>query len=112
MNKPEKDEPEFEPIRPTEDMDRMPWLRYLPDFTRLPRGAQVALVALLLLLVAAASALGWCSPRVAHGSPLSCEGIKDAGRRHFCRAISIPRKSECEFIKDSDLRHECRARVK
>lgn len=105
-----KDEPEFEPIRPHEDMDRIPWLRYLPDFSQLPRGAQVALV--VLLLVAGAGMLGWCSPRVAHGSPLDCEGIKDADRRHFCRAISIPRKSECEFIRDKELRYECRARVK
>ena len=50
--------------------------------------------------------------RLAHCSPLQCEGIKDADRRHFCRAISIPKKSECEFIKNRDLRFECRARVK
>lgn len=50
--------------------------------------------------------------KTAHCSPLQCEGIKDADRRHFCRAISIPKKSECEFIKNRDLRFECRARVK
>ena len=108
--KKDDDEPEFEPIRPTEDMDKMPWLRFLPDFSQLPTGGKVAMAVLLLVL--AGAALGWCSPRVAHGSPLSCESIKDADRRHFCRAISIPRKSECEFIKDHDLRHECRARTK
>lgn len=50
--------------------------------------------------------------RAAHGSPLDCEQIRDSDQRHFCRAISIPRKSECEFIKQHDLRFECRARVK
>ncbi len=55
-------------------------------------------------------AMSYCGP--ASASPLDCEGIKNADRRHFCRAISIPRKSECEFIKDHDMRHECRARVK
>lgn len=50
--------------------------------------------------------------RTALGSASSCDFIKDADRRHFCRAVSIPRKSECEFIRNSDLRHECRARVK
>lgn len=106
-----KDElPEPDRIDPREDMDKQPWLRFIPDFTRLPRGAQVAMV--VLLVVAALSALGWCTPRIAHGSPLDCEGIKDADRRHFCRAVSIPRKSECEFIRNKELRYECRARVK
>lgn len=45
-------------------------------------------------------------------SALDCEAIKDADRRHYCRAIAIPRRSECEFIDDKNLRHECRARVK
>lgn len=57
-------------------------------------------------------ALSSCASKIAHCSPLQCEGIKDADRRHFCRAISIPKKSECEFIKNRDLRFECRARVK
>lgn len=101
--------PEPEPIGPTEDMDKQPWLRFIPDFGRLPRGAQLAMV--VLLVIAALTALGYCTPRVAHGSALSCEGIKDADRRHYCRAVSVPRPSECGFIKDNDLRHECRARV-
>jgi hypothetical protein len=50
--------------------------------------------------------------RLAHASPLSCESIKDSDQRHFCRAISIPDKSECELIKAHDLRYECRARVR
>ena len=50
--------------------------------------------------------------KLAYGSPLDCEQVKDPDRRHFCRAVSIPRKSECEFIKNNDLRHECRARVR
>lgn len=58
-----------------------------------------------------AALLGACA-RVACASPLDCEQIKDADQRHFCRALSIPRKSECEFIKAHDLRQECRARVK
>lgn len=107
--KDDKDKQEPEPIQPWEDMDKQPWLRFLPDFTKLPKPAQLAFV--VLLVVAALTALGYCTPRVAHGSPLSCESIKDADRRHYCRAISIPRKSECEFIKDKDLRFECRARV-
>lgn len=49
---------------------------------------------------------------LAHASPLQCEGIKDADQRHYCRAISIPRKSECEFIHNEDLRRQCRAMVK
>ena len=56
--------------------------------------------------------LSTIAAKVAHCSPLQCEGIKDADRRHFCRAISNPKKSECEFIKNRDLRFECRARVK
>lgn len=48
----------------------------------------------------------------AQASALDCERIRDADRRHMCRAVSIPRPSECEFIKESDLRNECRARVK
>lgn len=99
-----------DPIDPREDMDKQPWLRFLPDFAQLPKGAQLALV--VLLVVAGLTMLGWCTPRLAHGSPLDCERIHNADRRHFCRAVAIPRKSECEFIKDSDLRQECRARVK
>ena len=106
--KKEDDDPE--PIKFYEDTDKQPWLRFLPDFTKLPKTARLALV--VLLLVAVGSVLGWCSPRVASGSPLDCEGIHNADRRHFCRAVSIPRKSECEFIKDKELRYECRARVK
>lgn len=49
---------------------------------------------------------------LAHASSLDCEGIKDTDQRHYCRAVSIPRKSECEFIKDNDLRRQCRAMVK
>ena len=47
-----------------------------------------------------------------NASPLSCESIRSADQRHFCRATSIPRKSECEFIKNHDLRQHCRAVVK
>lgn len=98
-----------DPIDPREDMDKQPWLRFLPNFADLPGPAKLAM--LVLLVIAGLTMLGYCSPRLAHGSPLSCESIKDADRRHFCRAISIPRKSECEFIKDHDLRQECRARA-
>ena len=41
-----------------------------------------------------------------------CESIRNPDRRHYCRAISIPRRTECESIKDRDLRHMCRAMVK
>jgi len=51
-----------------------------------------------------------CS-KLAHASPLDCEQIRDGDQRHYCRAVSIPRKSECEFIKSHDLRQECRAKV-
>ena len=47
----------------------------------------------------------------ADASPLACESIKDPDRRHYCRARTIPSRSECEFIKESDLRAECRATV-
>lgn len=50
--------------------------------------------------------------RLAHASPLDCEQIREPDQRHYCRAVSIPRKSECEFIRNHDLRQECRARVK
>lgn len=53
--------------------------------------------------------VGCC--RLAHASPLDCEQIRDGDQRHYCRAVSIPRKSECEFIKSHDLRQECRAKV-
>lgn len=60
--------------------------------------------------------LGWAAiiagcERVAHCSPLACEGISNADARHYCRAISKPDKLECELIKDRDLRFECRARA-
>jgi len=51
-------------------------------------------------------------PTQSVASPLACESIKDADQRHYCRAISIPRRSECEFIKNHDLRYRCRAEVK
>lgn len=82
-------------------------LRYLPGTSHLPRGAQVAPVVLLLL--AAWAALGRCTPGTAHGSPLDCEGIRDADRRHLCRAIGAQRRSECELIRDADRRRFCRA---
>ena len=50
--------------------------------------------------------------RIAHASPLDCEGIKQDDQRHYCRAVSIPRKSECELIKDQQLRYQCRALVR
>lgn len=50
--------------------------------------------------------------KIAHGAPADCSFIKDADRRHYCRALSIPSRTECEFIKDHDLRYECRGRVK
>ena len=53
--------------------------------------------------------VGCC--KLAHASPLDCEQIRDGDQRHYCRAVSIPRKSECEFIKSHDLRQECRAKV-
>lgn len=52
------------------------------------------------------------SDRSAHASPVACESIKNADARHFCRATSIPRRSECELIRNHDLRHHCRAVVK
>jgi len=50
--------------------------------------------------------------KLAHASTADCSFIKDADRRHYCRALNIPSKTECEFIKDHDLRQECRGRVK
>lgn len=49
--------------------------------------------------------------KLAHASTADCSLIKDADRRHFCRAMNIPSRAECEFIKDHDLRQECRGRV-
>lgn len=46
------------------------------------------------------------------GNPLHCESVKDPDRRHFCRATTIPRRSECELIRNHDLRQYCRATVK
>ena len=50
--------------------------------------------------------------RLAHASPLDCEQITQPDQRHYCRAVSIPRKSECELIKDNQLRYQCRALVR
>lgn len=47
----------------------------------------------------------------AHAQSGSCEFIKDADERHYCRACS-GRPGECEFIKRGDLRHKCRALCK
>lgn len=41
----------------------------------------------------------------------ACELIRDADRRHLCRATTGNRPAECEFIHDSDLRQECRAKT-
>lgn len=68
-------------------------------------------VLLLFCLASWALILKGCIA-LAHASPLDCEGIKDSDQRHYCRAVSIPRKSECSFIKDNDLRRQCRAIVK
>lgn len=66
---------------------------------------------LLFCLLTWGLVIAGCS-KLAYGSPLQCEGIKDSDQRHYCRAISIPRKSECEFIHNEDLRRQCRAMVK
>lgn len=48
----------------------------------------------------------------ASASPLDCEGLRDADRRNYCRAVAKQQKTYCEFIKDHDLRFTCRAAVK
>ena len=80
------------------------------DWTEVAK--RVAVYGAMLLFCLAFWALvfvGCC--RLAHASPLDCESIRDPDQRHYCRAVSIPRKSECEFIKSHDLRQECRAKV-
>lgn len=63
------------------------------------------LLAVLLWSAASALVMG------VEGNPSRCESIRDADRRHFCRAVTIPRASECELIRSADLRAECRARA-
>ncbi len=40
----------MEPIDPTEDMEKQPWLRFLPDFWLLPTWARVLTFVLDLML--------------------------------------------------------------
>jgi hypothetical protein len=49
--------------------------------------------------------------RLSEASPLSCESIKDADERHYCRAVTKPDPLECELIKKEELRNACRARA-
>lgn len=77
-----------------------------------PAGRITVYTGLLLFCLACwALVFAGCS-RLGHASPLDCEGIKDADQRHYCRAVSIPDRTECEQIKAHDLRFECRARVR
>jgi len=98
-----------DPIDPRDDMDRMPWLRYVTDFGKLPAGAQLAFA--LLLAVFVGLTLGMCAPRLANAAEF-CERIRDPDRRNMCRATSRNERSFCERIRNADLRNECRAQVK
>jgi len=41
----------------------------------------------------------------------SCEFIREADARHYCRAVVLSRPTECEFIRDSAKRTMCRVEV-
>ena len=98
---------------------------YLPNFSAVRGGVSETLVAVASSEEELNVAREMCSdltgrayyvvPPIAITSPinsgraLECESISNADSRHYCRAISIPRRSECEFIVDRDLRHLCRA---
>ena len=77
-----------------------------------PIGRFLVYFAMLAFCIACWAAIIMLIARVAHASPLECESIKDADQRHYCQAVSIPRRSECELIKKKDLRRLCRAQVK
>lgn len=81
------------------------------DWVEVAKRAAVYGGMLLFCLFFWAMVIAGCS-KLAYGSPLQCESIKDSDQRHYCRAISIPRKSECEFIHNHDLRMQCRAVAK
>ena len=93
------------------DPDSNDWnLRETPNWAEVAKRVAVYGAMLLFCLAFWALVIAGCS-KLAHASPLDCEQIRDNDQRHYCRAVSIPRKSECEFIKSHDLRQECRAKV-
>jgi hypothetical protein len=83
----------------------------LSDDEGMPRLLMGALIVLVIVYAIGDMYSHGCSIRLAHGSPLDCESIKDADRRHMCRAVSGSLATECEFIKDGDLKAECRVAV-
>jgi hypothetical protein len=72
------------------------------------------LACLLFCLAFWAAAVVGCIKleKAAFGSPLDCEGIRDADQRSYCRAVTKKDASYCEVIKDHDLRFKCRAAVR
>lgn len=71
----------------------------------------VSLVLLSIILVTEENGYAHVAESIQRSS-LHCEGIKNPDSRHYCRALSIPSRTECEAIKDHDLRYQCRALVK
>lgn len=82
------------------------------DFWDRPIGRIIVYSMLLAFCLAFWAGVIMLGCKVAHASPLSCESIQDADHRHYCRATSIPMKSECELIVSHDLRAQCRATVR
>ena len=69
-------------------------------------------LACALFCIGAWVAVFYAFEKLAFGqSAGSCELVKDADQRHYCRACS-GKPGECEFIRSADLRQTCRALCK